>query len=280
MAANPGQSGSLGARLRAVRRAADLTGDELAAQLGWPASMGRGKVSKIERDRQDPSKDEIRDWLRICGHLELLDELLDLLAELKVSRTHYRDGLTEAGAVSVQQHRNQTVFAAKLIRTFENGMIPGLLQTAQYAKGVIEGARLLFGPTVDVDGAVQKRMERQPVTYDTAKSIEFVFTESALYLMPCSQAAMIRQLDYLLEVADMGIVTLAIIPFGVQLPFMPYNGFTLQDDMLIVETLTGSEENTGDAAAKMQSAFALLIDEAVTGEAARQLITRARERTG
>ena len=42
-------------------------------------------------------------------------------------------------------------------------------------------------------------MHRQQVLYDTSKAFEFVFTEAALYLLPCSRQVMLGQLDRLLS---------------------------------------------------------------------------------
>ena len=51
---------ALGKRLRELRRAAGLTGRQLADALSWPPS----KVSKLENGRQTPSDDDVRAWTR------------------------------------------------------------------------------------------------------------------------------------------------------------------------------------------------------------------------
>src|SRR5690606_22919076 len=53
---------ALGARLREIRKDADLTGRALAALAGWQLP----KVSKIEHGRQNASEDDIRVWCRSC----------------------------------------------------------------------------------------------------------------------------------------------------------------------------------------------------------------------
>src|SRR6266704_656331 len=53
------QPGGLAERLQRMRKAAGLTGDQLAARLGWKS---RSKIPKLENGRQMPTEDEIRAW--------------------------------------------------------------------------------------------------------------------------------------------------------------------------------------------------------------------------
>ena len=59
--------GGLAERLFRMRKSAGLTGDTLAAELGWGEKTGRTKVSKIENGKQVPSADDIRNKLTICS---------------------------------------------------------------------------------------------------------------------------------------------------------------------------------------------------------------------
>lgn len=270
------QPGDLAERLRRMRTAAGLTGDQLAERLGWPAGTGQGKVSKIENRRQAASEDDIKGWARVTGNAGLTDELLDLRSKEHTVQIVWRKGLRSSGATSVQQQRDERTQAATRVRDFDPVLIPGLLQTPEYARGLFERATLLFGQ-VDVDGAVRARMQRQQVLY-TDKTFEFVITEAALHLLPCSRDAMLGQYDRLLTLY-LPNVTLGIIPFGRELALPPYNTFNLLDDNLTVETLAGkTEEPGGEASATYQRAFDLLMAEALTGDDARRLIISAAER--
>ena len=259
-----------------MREASGLTGDQLAAALGWNPATGRSKVSKIENGHQVPSEDDIRKWATETGRPDLTDELLDMREASQITRTRWRKGLRSSGAASVQENTNQRTLAATRIRNAETVVIPGLLQTSAYARGLFSQASLLYG-TVDVDAAVAKRMERQQALYTPSKEFEFVTTEAALYLMPCPRQAMAGQLDRLLSLG-MDNVTLGIIPFGVELPLVPYNSFLLLDDELIVETLAGRDDESGEAPALYHRVFELLMGEAVTGDDARRLVMLAAER--
>jgi transcriptional regulator with XRE-family HTH domain len=275
---HPEQPGSLAERLLRLRKEAGLTGAQLAEALGWEEGTGRTKVSKIENGRQLATEADIRAWAQATGHLDQIEDLLDLAASARVVRIRWRQQRLGGGqAAAVQEARDRTTQAATRIRNAENVIIPGLLQTSGYARSIIAQASALYW-AVDVDMALQARMQRQQVIYDTSKTFEFVFTEAALYLLPCSRQVMLGQLDRLLSLG-MDNVTLGIIPFGTELPLAPYNSFLLQDDDLTVETLAGKdEERAEDAAELYHRIFDLLMTEARTGDDARRLIATAADR--
>jgi transcriptional regulator with XRE-family HTH domain len=256
-----------------MRKAAGLTGDQLAEALGWGAKTGRTKVSKIENGKQTPTPEEIRAWAEACEHPELAGELLDLLADVQTMHTRWRRRI-RGGHTAILEDIDRRTQASKRIRNAEVAMIPGLLQTAGYARSIIMVTAAAYG-TRDTDAAVQARMDRQRVLYDTSKTFEFVITAAALRLLPCPPQVMLGQLDRLMSM-DLPNVTLGIIPFGTELQMMPYNGFLLLDDNLTVETWSGKdEEPPGDETAVHHRIFEQLMAESVTGEDARRLITAA-----
>lgn len=267
--------GGLAERLFRMRKNARLTGGQLAEAVGWGEKNGRTKVSKIENGKQVPTPDDIVAWAQAAGHPEETPELLDLLADVQTVHTRWRRRL-RGGHAAIQEDIDRRTQAAKRIRNAEVAMIPGLLQTAGYARAVITAVSAVYG-TRDIDAAVQARMGRQAVLYDQSKTFEFVITEAALRLLPGSPQMMAGQLDRLMSM-DLPNVTLGIIPFGTELHVMPFNGFLLLDDNLTVETWSGKDDDpAGDEAAVHQRIFDLLMEEALTGEEARRLITAAAE---
>jgi transcriptional regulator with XRE-family HTH domain len=266
------QPGGLAARLYLLRQDAGLTGDQLAAALGWGEKTGRTKVSKIENGRQLPSADEIRSWVAACGHPEALGELLGMLADVQAVHRSWR-GRLRHGNAAVQDDYDRRARAAKRFRNSAPLVIPSLVQTAGYARAILTQVARLWG-TEDVDAAVEARMRRQEILYDQSRTFEFVITEAALRLPPCQLQVMAGQLDRLLSL-DLDNVTLGIIPMGVPLAVVPFSDFLLLDDRAIVES-HGSEDEVGEEeSAVYERIFAELMAEAVTGNEARQLITRA-----
>jgi transcriptional regulator with XRE-family HTH domain len=263
--------GGLAERLYRLRKAAGLTGDELAGRLGWEKT-GRTKISKIENGKQLPTAEDIEAWAAACGHPEAARELLDLRTDVENVHHTWR-GRLRHGHAAVQDDYDRRVRAATRIRSSVPALIPGLLQTAGYARAIMVQVAELWG-TTDIDAAVEARIRRQEVLYDQSRTFEFVITEAALRLLPCPPQVMSGQLDRLLSL-DLDNVTLGIIPMGVQLAVLPFSDFLMLDNRATVES-HGSEDEVGEEESEVYARiFAGLMAEAVTGDDARRLITAA-----
>jgi transcriptional regulator with XRE-family HTH domain len=262
--------GGLAERLFRARKAAGLRQDRMAADLGWD----RTKISKIENGRQTPSVDDITAWATATGRPDEAAELIELLHDVEAVHTRWRRRL-RGGLAEVQEDIDRRTQSAKRIRNAELVLIPGLLQTAGYARAIVTQVSAIYGIN-DIDAAVAARMSRQGVLYDQGKVFEFAICEAALRMLPCPPAVMLGQLDRLMSM-DLPNVTLGIIPMGRELAVMPFNGFLLLDDQLAVETWSGKDEERGDEAVVHERIFDGLMAEAVTGEDARRLIAAAAE---
>ena len=230
------------------------------------------KVSKIENGNQTPKADDIRAWTAACGHPEATDELLDLLADVQTVSHRWKQR-ARGGLAAIQADYDRRTREAKRVRNAEVLIVPGLLQTAGYARTLLERDATLYD-TRDTDDAVAARMRRQEVLYDTGKTFEFVITEAALRMLIVPAQVMLGQLDRLLSLG-LGNVTLGIVPFGVELDTLPVGGFLVLDGAAIVETY-GEERNAGEEeSGEYERIFDRLMAEAVTGDEARRLITAA-----
>jgi hypothetical protein len=98
--------------------------------------------------------------------------------------------------------------AAKIIYKYEPTFIPGLLQTEEYARALLEGA----GHSEDeIDRMVRGRLERQELLdQDSRPQLEFILGEAAV-----SRAVMLRQLEQLKELAARPGISLQVLPFEV-----------------------------------------------------------------
>lgn len=262
------EPGGLAERLVGLRKAAGLTGDDLAARLSW----ARSKVSKIENGRQVPSPDDVRAWAAQCDHPEATDQLLELLADVQSIHTRWRNRLRDGGQASVQHDIDKLTRTATRVRSAEVAIIPGLLQTAGYARSIATQVAAINGNS-DVDAAVEARMDRQRILYDSTKHFEFVITEAALRMLVCPRTVMLGQLDRLMSM-DLENVTLGIIPMGQELRMTLYNGFLLLDDLLVTENYSYGDKGL-DQADTHGRIFELLMDESATGADARKLIASA-----
>ena len=263
--------GGLAPRLRALRTDAGLIGTDLADRAGWNQS----KVSRIETGKQLPSDADIRTWATLSGAAELVAaELLELLGDAQALHLDWKRR-TRQGQAAVQASYNELVQGSKVIRHFETAVVPGLLQTAEYARCIAVEAASIHGTDDDPDQVVAMKLQRQQVLYDSTKQFEFLLAEPVLRWLPCPPNVMRAQLDRLQTLIGVPNVRLGIIPLGVQLDTVPQNNFVLYDDVAKVETFVGESSRRGEPAMAYATIMDRLWAAAVEGDPARQLIIRA-----
>ena len=225
---------ALGKRLRELRSSAGLSGRQLAESLSWPPS----KVSKLENGRQTPTDDDVRDWTRTTGSEGEAEALLASLHTLEVQHAEWQR-ILRVGLKPHQQELIEWDQRTRLFRAFEATVIPGLLQTAEYARyRFAEGIRRLKVPN-DINEAVARRVQRQEILYRPDKRFHFVLTEAALRFRLCPPDVMLGQLDRLISLSQLPNVRLGIVGFETQYATSPWHGFWMYDnDRVLVETLS------------------------------------------
>ena len=139
----------------------------------------------------------------------------------------FRDRLA-GGITSVQIEFRELEASTMTIRNFQPGFIPGLLQTAAYARRVLRigGAQ----DYADLAAAVGVRLERQQALYDEKRRFEFVMTEAALRWRPGPPELMAAQLDHLASVATLETVQFSIIPASAEMHAITRCGFIVYKD--------------------------------------------------
>jgi len=122
----------LGNRIRALRHDAGRSAKDVAERLAWPAS----KLSKLEHGRQAASAQDITDWAAAVGVPDgARDELLVDARSLRVEYDNWKR-LQVSGFADVQTTSLPLQWATTRLRAFEVGAVPGLLQTAEYARNM------------------------------------------------------------------------------------------------------------------------------------------------
>jgi transcriptional regulator with XRE-family HTH domain len=232
----------LASELRALREAAKLTCEEVAEHLECSAS----KISRVETGRVSVSPRDVRDMLALY---QVDPAQLDSLVQL--ARESRQKGWWHAYSDTMQPRFATYIGledAAAEIRTYELNLIPGLLQTEDYARTVINAGNLT-GTQEDVERRVALRMARQPMLLSGINPPQFwaVLDEGALHRTVGGQGLMRFQLDHLLEIADMPNVAVQVIPFtagahpGMGKPFVILSFPERADpDVVYLEDLTST----------------------------------------
>jgi transcriptional regulator with XRE-family HTH domain len=230
----------LALELRRLRESAKLTCEEVAERLECSAS----KISRVETGRVSVSPRDVRDMLEIYG---APPEQRDSLVQL--ARDSRQKGWWHAYGDTVQPHFATYLgleSAASEIRIYEVNLIPGLLQTEDYARAVIS-AGMVNSPRADIERHVALRMERQRLARSSPPKVWAVLDEAALRRQVGGPEVMREQLEYLRELASLRNVNLQLIPFGggahpaMGRPFVILVfGETIDPDVAYLEDLTSA----------------------------------------
>ncbi|QKW22489.1 helix-turn-helix domain-containing protein [Kitasatospora sp. NA04385] len=221
----------LGPALRTLREA---SGKE-AKTVARGAVMSTSKLSKIENGRAAVSVADVDRILTAIGVSEAVK------AEYMAAA---RAEATEATAWRLYRrlgyHRKQRQIKAMdssttLLRIFQTSLVPGLLQTPEFARAVF--ARKDLGEE-QLSRAVSGRLDRQGILHDPAKTLQFVILESVLRWGLVSAPAMVEQLDRIVSVSRLPAVDVRVMPLVGFREDVPGHSFVVRDDRLVtVETV-------------------------------------------
>jgi transcriptional regulator with XRE-family HTH domain len=196
----------LGIDLRRLREQAGVTIESVADQLECSSS----KISRIETGHIGASPRDVRDMLAIYGiEGDLAGELLQIARDARQKGWWHMYGTALTGAyVGLEA-------AASRIRGYEAQLVPGLLQTQDYATAVFRAAR----PDITIE-LLQRRLDvrriRQSLlTQDDSLDLWVILDEAVFHRLVGSKEVMSAQLVRLMEAAQAPNITVQVLPFEV-----------------------------------------------------------------
>jgi transcriptional regulator with XRE-family HTH domain len=268
---------ALGYRLRDLRKDAQLSGRQLATLANWHYT----KVSKIEHGTTMPSDADLEAWCRFCG---AVDELPDLKATVRNIERAYVElkRLHRGGRAHFQRKILEDEAGTRLFRCFQIFVVPGLIQTPEYARVMLtEGARHLETPP-DIERTVALRMERQRILYTGDHLFHFVLCEPVLTSGIAPPEVMLGQLDRLMTISSLPRIRIGIIPRGARYPYPPTSAFWIYDEREVqTETFSAQISITRpQEIALYAKVFGVYDDIAVYGAEAKALISQAMKEIG
>lgn len=231
----------LRAELQRHRLRAGLSGRALADAVG----VRQATVSRVERGHTLPSLKMVGAWLAAVGADEVdRERLLDLAEAVHGETRGWEELLSHAGHTQDEaRHREmETVLA----RNFQPSVVPGLLQTPEYARAVLR-----IGRTTDVERAVATRIERQQALYEEDRKFHFLIAEQVLHWPIGGQEVLVAQRDRLASLARLRSVELAVVPAAATV-LVPWHNFVLWDTAdgeryVTTELFHGAQELTAAA---------------------------------
>jgi transcriptional regulator with XRE-family HTH domain len=196
------------AELRRLRETTRLTQEEVASRLDWHPT----KVMRIETGRTAPHPNDVRVMLGLYGVTDY-DVLASIVKLAKDARQRgwwysYRDVLLGRLEFFIGLESE-----AESIRDFELSMIPGLLQTQDYARALIRG--LMTYDAAEIERRVEVRMTRQELLASPDRPhLWAILDEAAVRRVVGGQAIMKGQLLHLANTIEDGLATIQVLPYG------------------------------------------------------------------
>ena len=181
--------------LRAHRTQAGMSRDELAVKVSYSPSL----IAMIETARRSPSR----------KLAELLDTVFSLPGTFARLEKRLRDAPFPASFRPFVPHEAE----ASALRWYEHSLIPGLLQTEDYARAVLSTRP--NSSEDEIEELVAARMRRQEVlSREDPPLLWFLIDEAVLYREAAPAEIMHAQLVHLVEESRRPNITIQLVPFS------------------------------------------------------------------
>jgi hypothetical protein len=198
----------LGGELRQLREATGFT----CADAGYAIRRSHSKISRLELGRTSFRRRDVADLLNLYGVHDKAerDRLLTLVDKANAPgwRYEYDDVLSSSAGTRLELEQG-----ASVIRCYETQFVPDLLQTADYARALMGVHYPEAGPA-EVDRRVGLLMKRQQALHRPEPCrLWAIVDEAALRRQFGSAATLRRQLQQLIEIAELPHITIQVVLF-------------------------------------------------------------------
>jgi transcriptional regulator with XRE-family HTH domain len=199
--------------LRTARLNKDLTQEQVAKAMEWSLS----KMNRIEKAKTGISTNDLKVLLPLYGITDKkrTDELLDLAREAR-QPGWWRQYSDVAPGTLLELIDYES--ASSAVHQFETTLVPGILQTEDYASAILQEFYGRNMPEENIRKLVKLRTRRRDLlTGADAPKFSFLLDESALHRQVGGPAVTSKQLRQLASTADPPSLTIQIVPFTVGL---------------------------------------------------------------
>jgi hypothetical protein len=232
----------LGAQLRRLRERRAISREK----AGWEIRSSESKISRMELGRVGFKERDVADLLSLYGVVDEHEREVLILLARQANAPNWWNRYGDVLPTWLQSYLGLEA-AATVIRSYEVQFVPGLLQTADYARAVI-----LLGhhkaPEEEIERRVALRLERQQLlNKPTAPTLWMVIDESALRRPIGGVAVMRGQIRALIAAAERPNIKIQLLPFRVGGHPAAGGSFTILrfldnelPDVVYIEQLTGA----------------------------------------
>ncbi|XUM03498.1 helix-turn-helix domain-containing protein [Streptomyces venezuelae ATCC 10712] len=188
---------AFGEVVKVFRRRAVLTQEQFAPRVGYSVPT----VASIEQGRRLPSKEFV----------ERAEEVLDAFGALKAAAKHLT---RKAGLAKWFEGWAELEPLAVTLYTYENRLVPGLLQTSAYARTLFEEQIPAMGDD-KIESNLVRRMERARILTERAETIfSFIIEEAALRRQVATPEAMREQIEHIIALGERRNIDVQVMPLS------------------------------------------------------------------
>ncbi|MET9881276.1 helix-turn-helix transcriptional regulator [Actinacidiphila glaucinigra] len=201
----------LAAKLKELREQADLTMAEVAATI----EINQGSLSRIESGDRGTTPVLVKAMLQCYGVSDLAtrDDVLDLVRADQAQRQQW--WRKYSAVINTTQYGGYLALesSATTLRNYETELIPGLLQTEEYARQVITSMRVDLDDK-GVEALVKVRMNRKNLLAgEDAVKLWAIIDEAAFRRIEPTPQVLRGQLEHLQTVMTQTNITVQLLPF-------------------------------------------------------------------
>lgn len=266
--------------LRRLRGRSDMTGDQVADRLGWSPS----KVSRLEHGRTGYKLRDVESLLDLYGVESAFREEL-----LALTKDTYRKSWLESESANLPSRFAAYVSMeteAEAIWDWEPLIVPGLLQTEDYARAIFEAWQSVVTMSpAEIQRRVEIRLARQQLLLrDPPPTLIVALDESVLTRQIGDAAVMRGQLVHLLECSQRRPIEVRVLPLNAYHPVLTgsfsHMQFTSTEDaafgdMVAIENLASNHYiEDEDETYQYRLAFERLLAESLDQRDTRELIEK------
>jgi transcriptional regulator with XRE-family HTH domain len=241
--------------------------------MGKLIGASQGTVYRIEHGETLPSIPHVRRWLDAVADAGVevdRDRLLDLAEAVHAETRGWSELLGDVGHAQDEAFDIET--AARRARIYQPTVVPGLLQTPEYAR-----ALFAIGRTTDITGALARRMERQQRLYEPGRKFVFLLAEQVLRWPLGGTEVLAAQADRIVSLSRLDAVEIAVVPASATVAAVWHNfilwDFEDEPTRVTAELIDGEHDSSKEeSVALFEQVWSRLWDVAATGDDAIALI--------
>lgn len=216
------------ARLGLANFLKEARGKRSSAEAAAVAGFSKATLSRVERGESTISPGDAR---LLMSHYGVAADMIESLADLAYAAKQpgwwqrYKSALPDWFSLFVGVET-----AAHRIRTYEPEWIPGILQTPEYSRAIIEkGVQVRDSEELILESVNFRQRRQEKLTGESPADFQAVINEAALHRQVGGAEGHRAQLDYLLTLSRRENVDIRVLPFNSGAHAASYGSFVLLD---------------------------------------------------